>query len=281
MPDSPHDILRYMLHGHRGVIAVIHAYLDETGTHSTALVPSMAAYIFDADKALEFTKQWDRVVTEKLRPHGVKYFHATDFFLSQRKKPFDALSNADVNEVVALLTGLIKQTAMAGFVRFISTDNWKEFLTHAGGAQKFVGSPYTACGMSCVDTINKVLNDRGYTGEVFYYFESGNEGQSELAHFLTRMVADPELKKQNRCSGFGFFDKDKMSPLQCADFLAWEWQKMYRDTMRFDKNESRTELQDLMKAAPHFMSGFSSTSITIQAMANAFRGIMSNKTGLL
>lgn len=274
-PCSPKFILKSLLHGHTGIIAVINAYLDETGTHDGAAITSMAAYLFDVEQAMIFTERWDEVIA-KFKPRGIHYFHAKDCIPVPRSNPFDVLTDQEAEGLVSSLVALIQQTARIGFVRFVTGEDWNGFCSHSPMAQRFIGSAYTACGFSCVQGIKEILDEQGYSGKVIYYFESGNEHQGELAHFLGRFQAHPQLREKYRCEDFGFYQKTTVAPLQGADLLAWEWQRAYKNATVPGRTEWRKTLSELTRS-PFFASGFSRESIGIQAMVNAFYGIASNE----
>ena len=56
------------------VAALMHVYIDESGTHDGARVMGLAGYIFEANQAARFSRDWQK----SLQKIGIPFAHMTD-----------------------------------------------------------------------------------------------------------------------------------------------------------------------------------------------------------
>jgi hypothetical protein len=229
---------------------MLKAYLDESGTHEESPIVISAGYLFAPDGAEALATLWKPFLDSR----GISYFHA----------------NACSDEVVfSALIHLIIATAETGFLCFAQ----REVLGRQHPRlRQFTGSPYAVCTLSCMEEMANFAKKRNET--VFYFIEGGNEYQGEVDHFIARIKRDPELKGRFAIEqGSGTFDKKQVIQLQAADLLAWEFQRAYAGAL---SPEQKKVIQKLRKI-PHHVSCFNHVSLSMQAVTNSVRKLLSNR----
>jgi hypothetical protein len=236
-------------------MAVIEAYLDESGTHNSSRITCSAGYLFSLDGASGFEKDWKPFLASK----GLTAFHANDCY--QRD---------DAAEIFENLISLIKRTALRGVLRFA-----KKNVIDSMSEKRFTGSPYTMCTLSCMERMAELAKESNH--EIVYFIESGNEFGGELRHFLNLIKENNDLKKHFAMAGADTYDKDQIIQLQAGDLLGWEFGRAYNNAIVSKREEWRDSLKQLVEL-PHHFSGFSEISAWIQAMINSVNGLESNRT---
>jgi Protein of unknown function (DUF3800) len=228
--------------GRKVIIAVLDAFVDESGTHDSAPVVCSAGYLFDPAKAEAFSDKWKPFLKSK----EIEVFHANEHF----RRP-------DGEEIFSFLIGLIVETAEIGFLRFAQRDALDSIKT-SPGIQQFIGSPYSLCTLSCMHEMGQFANEKQES--VLYFVENGNEYAGELRHFMDTIKHDAELRSRFAMEdGSDTHSKKSVIQLQCADLLAWEFARAYENAICKTRDEWRLSLERLGKI-PHRISGFSGTS---------------------
>jgi hypothetical protein len=242
--------LRVLSHFFKGHVcmAVVNAYVDE---HCTGLVCA-AAYIFEKESAEIFRREWAPYLADK----GLVQFHAAECF-----------HRADWDEISATLIELIAKTARHGVVRFV-----EEAAMHQidPNVNQFIGSPYSLCVLSCMERVAHLARSRN--DEVIYFIEDGNQFAGEVRHFINQIKDDPVLIEKFGMKGADTWWKADVIQLQSADLLAWVFGRSYRENIFIEP------LKKLFDVLDHYVSGFSETSVSIQAMVNSVTGLKSNRT---
>lgn len=178
-------------------IAVIEAYLDESGTHEGASLVVVAGWVGDRKAWKSFTKEWRGV----LQRAGVEYFHANDP-KCERLKP--------------LLVRAILKRHLLGVAWSVNRLDFKEIASN-----KFMsrfGNAYSTCAYLCVGLINGLAKKDGWPS-VALVFEAGQPSADFIYKTVNAMIGEPE---DHRLHSITFLNKKAPGaiPLQAADFLS-------------------------------------------------------------
>jgi hypothetical protein len=133
---------------------------------------------------------------------------------------------AERKSLLEKLVATIRVRVRMSFSCVVSPDDYaavdKQYLL----SEQF-GNPYSFCGRHCVARVRTWGTDNGYPLDEFrYVFEQGAKGRGLLVEVMER-------------DGFPRpdFEGKEISPLQAADFVAWEHTKALDDAQeRFRKS---------------------------------------------
>jgi hypothetical protein len=93
-----------------------------------------------------------------------------------------------------------------------------EQVDHLYPLSEAVGHPYCLCARTCIAETNRWAERHNYPqAHVEYVFERGDDGSGTLLHILPTHLQVPSFKT-----------RIEMTPLQAADFSAWELLKSRR-----------------------------------------------------
>jgi hypothetical protein len=195
------------------VMMMMEAYFDESGTHYGSPVMCVAGYLFTAENALHFDREWG----EALKEFGLTHFHAAD--CAHGREETEALSRAQRDELMVRLVGIIKRRIELGIAVSVSETDFGRV-----DAPKWErGGPYLLAALHVLGGVAAWIQNSSYAGKVSYFFESGDKHQG-----LTNQAIDMLKAKGSGYLGYyshTFIGKCDARGLQAADLLAYEWQK--------------------------------------------------------
>jgi hypothetical protein len=226
-------LLRQLFSGDDGgLVAVMQACLDESGTHDKARVTCVGGYLFEPKAASDFQNEW----RQKLRPfaaRGVTYFHAAECEEPDRQSPFINLNDAERLSLFGDLVALIGRTAKVGFVAEVEDSVFDEWMVGNPTVNQFVGSKYISCCLQCFRFIAAWSDKTDDEQKIHYFFERVGKPQKngkgchpfdeERAALMNAVAANSNLTQAFRYAGDTNFPKGEMHTLEAADLLAWSY----------------------------------------------------------
>jgi hypothetical protein len=176
------------------------------------------------------TGLWERFDVDwriMLAKFDVPYFHMREFAHSVRGSPFQRWKD-DENKRTNFLryaVDVIDTYARKGFACVVEHDAFKQ-VDSAYCLSESVGNPYSLAARDCVAHANVWLNKEQRGLPVEYVFEAGDEGAGLLSAVIERDHHAVPLfaPSRDRLSG-----QKGLTPLQAADFAAYELLKASRD----------------------------------------------------
>jgi hypothetical protein len=229
-------LLSLLLPEGKGLVGVLAAYFDESGTDDESPVMCVAGYLFTAPKATVFTRRWNTA----LERAGVEYFRMSE--CAHGRGQFKGMPMERRIELERKLIELIRQYATHGFAVSMSRAEFEaaappEWRENLGGA-------YTACLMMCVMMVTKWADEHRYQGRIAYFFESGHQHASEANRHMENVAKVPSERAITRYASHTFVAKGSLSrPCEAADFLAWHMHKVLCDVLRSEKSGSPLKLE--------------------------------------
>ena len=152
--------------------------------------------------------------------HTVDAVHGTGPFCDS------AWPSGQRETLLDLLAGLISKTWNFAVIASMTQRDHKAYVAgSAPGAS--IASPYLLCLSSCLEMVGNLLTDREET--INYWFEQGDENELEAREFMARVNRQAELTSRFHIGRYGFADKRTVIPLHAGDFVAYEWQKNYKN----------------------------------------------------
>lgn len=190
-----------------------HVYLDESGTHDDSPNMTMAGYLFRADQAQRFTRDW----AKDLKRIGLPCAHMTDC-----ANGYGDYRDMELEERIQsekLLIQHIKRRSLFGFGVSLDPHYYAKAVDDIKGAP----SAYTFCVLSCITMVRRWIERTNYDGKIAYFFEAGHRHANEADQFMNDIPANgPERMKKFAYLSHTFIDKREALPLQAADMLAWQ-----------------------------------------------------------
>lgn len=199
---------------------MLHAFFDETGTHAEANVTAVAGFIFEKSKLEDFGAAWSQEILGLEKPyhtgpcfHGYRPFHTPEWPRSRREALMDSLAR------------LTARNTLAGFIAQTSRDEFEEALENGPGIKKLIVSPYTLCLLAIVSMATEWAQENGLGNNIQFWFEAGAPHEKETREFIRRLSNKSESPVGARIHAAEWANKDEAIALNCADLLAWEWQR--------------------------------------------------------
>lgn len=183
----PYALLRMLTGDGRRCVAVIEAYVDESGTHSGSPILSVAAYAGRHEQWTEFLSEW-----------GEQDFHAKENQYDKLKpRLFDVID-------------LCKLEGIAAWVRP------EEFNQHAAPELRSnLGNAYAVCAFSCAIGVCKWARENSI-GPVSFVVEKGQPNAEYVERVLKALMDDQHYGIASVAS----VGKREFVQLVTADFLA-------------------------------------------------------------
>ena len=173
------------------------------------------------------TWQWERFDTDwriLLARYGIPYFHMREF--AHSRGPFENWKG-DQNKrtnFLKYLVDIIGTYVLKGFACVVEHKAFKR-VNAAYYLSESVGNPYSLAGRDCVANANLWLRKDQRGLEVKYVFEAGDEGAGLLSKVVERDHHVAPVFSPSR----DILGEKGLTPLQAADFAAYELLKASRD----------------------------------------------------
>jgi hypothetical protein len=237
---------------------VMQACFDDGGK-GDASTTCVAGYFVRDDALTPFKKACRAVL-------GPRRFHMVD--LVHCKEDFADLDNCQSQDMVRRLVGIIKEHITIGVVISVDRAAYEELITrdpvvNGIDMRKTIGSPFTMCAMLCLGYANRWMEENNIPcEETVYYFESGNTRQGEANNFLKTISKNRHMDIRYNYVSHGFVAKNKLTALDAADLLNWEWTQQCK---RFSGEEQRSQRQSLksLLEKPHVGDHFTSKNMRL------------------
>lgn len=216
---------------------MLRVYMDESGTHSTSQVVNVGAWIGSPVRWAIFSKRWNKT------KGSVKAYHATD--LHNLSGEFKGWDKDKRNEFVIKMLSILKREAFFGVVAGIHMDEFNKHLDVRPDLKDLLPSPYGACVQWVVGRCCKIAAAVDENEIAFVHEKNDFQNQAEEAfEFIQEHYKTIGM---NMTMEFG--DKT-LAPLQAADIIAFEGNRMLRDPaapvrkpwLAIDPNEDKCEV---------------------------------------
>lgn len=212
------ELSRAFLADRPGDVAVLKAYLDESGVHDGSPVLTVAAYTAKPKTWRDWTRTWNAAK----RP--IRVYHAAD--AANLSGEFEGWEKPAMNALAARLLPVIADAEIAGVVAGIHLGEFEKATKDRPDLRGLIGHPYGACFHWLVGQIVRLQNKLGSAERIAFVHENNDHQGHALESF--------DWIKQNvnfgdRAISLSFGTKADYVPLQAADILAYEANKRLRD----------------------------------------------------
>lgn len=206
------------------------AYFDTAGSETDAdgTVLITAGIVSTVEKWRRFDREWMRLLADE----GIHALHMREFVPSR-----GVFKDWDEPRKAALLDRLIAETKRGVHKIFVTAVVLPHY--HAFNAQyqlsETIGGPYALAQGACVTQAFQWLYDTKprHDGAGFYVAH-GDNGQGRFMQMMQREKAIiPEVAKTVNAAG------ETITPFQAADFIAWEYRRVYHEFVRTQQKSGR------------------------------------------
>lgn len=188
------ELIDFLSGNGRRYIAVIYAYLDESGTHKGSKILCVAGYAGNQSEWELFEKEWRL----RLVDFGISCFHAKD-------------PNCD--PLRPYLAQAIEDRELMGVVCSVNPDVFD--LNADNQFKSTLGNAYAACALMCGVEIGKWAQGNKL-GSVSFVLEAGQPNTDFVSRVFNSMIEDPTFG----VAAVAVARKSEFVPLQTADFLS-------------------------------------------------------------
>jgi hypothetical protein len=219
------ELSRAVVPGRNGFVAVLKAYMDETGTHDGSPVVAVGAYIAKPTVWAKWTKDWN--AAKRRVPVGhkpINVFHAVD--CANREEEFEGWDRPDRDAFVIQLLPVLAKHSLVGCAIGIHMDAFAKAMAPHPELREMFGTPYAACFQWVVQTIISKMEECG-ADERIAFFHEANDYKGEALNAFDWI--DKHRRKSRQSISFAFGSKADYVPLQAADTLAYETNHRLRD----------------------------------------------------
>jgi hypothetical protein len=215
-------LCRTALADRSGIAVMLRVFMDESGTHDTSPVITVAAYTGRPSDWRKFTRDWNRM------KDPIKVFHSTD--CEALRGEFSGWTQESRNELVARLLPVIAKYELRGTAVGINITDFNNAVSNQVTLSHLFGSPYVVCFQAVVDNIMWQMQQFRMDNVPLAFIHEENDYQQqalEAFEFVKSMRT-----RHTAAMTITFAAKNEMVPLQAADVLAYETNKRARDQTR-------------------------------------------------
>ena len=218
MAVSIRELARVILPGGTGVIGMLAAYFDHTGTHDGSKVVAVAGLLADLDNWSIFEDQWREKLTAPLpgKP-ALRRFHMTDCMAGQAE--FRGYTNGERDAVIHDFRQLILRSNCYGYCCAVLVDEWERQmpLPKISG----ISGPQIFAIGDCVHRMWQMARGTTFHDAISLVVDRRDEVNNALdGHFID--LAREEIPSGLTVLGPSFMPSMDVLPLQAADMFAWE-----------------------------------------------------------
>lgn len=204
-----------------GEVAVLKAYMDESGVHDGSEAITVAAYVGRPSDWQQWTKMWNAAK----RP--IKVYHAVD--AQNRTGEFRGWTQERVAELVKRLLPITAESRIAAVVVGMNLNEFRKAVDAEPTLRELFGNPYVACLHWTIQIILNLMFETNNKERIAFIHENNSYhgGAYEVFDWIKKYGS-----RGKNIISLTFGSKEDYPPLQAADILAYEGNKRLRDPSR-------------------------------------------------
>lgn len=208
----------------KGCLVVLVAYFDESGAKDTPVM-TMAGYMADERRWKRFEREWAKGLNE----YGAKYLHMREY--AQSKGEFNGWPEWKRVALMQKLTWVIRSNVMYMTASAVVCSDYKATVGSIDPSDTR-RSPFWLCYLSCISSILLYCQKETITDDVALVFDENSESSKHAIGFFTAFKDYEAIPNRSQLVSLSFADDKKITPLQAADLLAYEFNKYHRGFKR-------------------------------------------------
>jgi hypothetical protein len=184
--------------------------------------------LFEKSGLAEFNNAWQQRIANLPGPFRTSQCNAG-------RDAFEGMPKPERLAMFAELAALTGKTRDVGFTVVIEQSEYEQFAAKNPGIVKETGSPYTIALVSILEASRNYVSEKYPEEKIHYWFEAGTENEAEAKEFMRRIDDRPQTKEYFRMDSQNFVAKEQAAALCAADFVAWEWQRNYKEAQESER----------------------------------------------
>lgn len=208
--------LSWLLHhpsSRRRFIAVLAAYLDESGDRDTKVLP-VGGYVATGEQWRKFSREW----LDILKPNAIEVFHMVD--LENGLHDFEGWPREKRDKLFRKLAQTINSRVIFQTWMGVDLKECEDILKKYN--DKVFATPYAFCGVGCISLISNWARQHWKQESVVVFFEEGRKFSGEIFKLWDRVSRRDWLREKYRITSVQKGPKKELIPLQAADAFAYE-----------------------------------------------------------
>ncbi len=214
------------------VMVVLHAYMDDSGSHKDSHACVVAGYLGGVNRWKEFERRWQQVLDK----YGVSEFHARVFW---RRTPegegveeYKGWNRQRLEEFLGHLVSVIENTAIFPFASGILRSEWSRLTLReqkilcGGIPPNLEQSSANALFLPFQYSIARLTMNCNPGLVMHLFFDDNKQTNAWATICYTRLkalaITEGAADAARKLDGLTFSDSRVALPLQAADLLAWE-----------------------------------------------------------
>lgn len=207
-------------------IAILEAYLDESGTHQDALLFVLAGYVAPEEVWRKVETKWQEMLDAIPMPEAHQYFHAHDLEPPLGQKQFRRhLDQNQRDDIKRKAVNIAVGSGIIGAAICVHIYPYEQILRPVLNEDPYLFA--MKCMVSEFHHESKKFIGESNT-EIGFWFDNQQKWELEAHRQYAELRAAPNLPYNKRMGTVAFGNKKKFLPLQVADHLAY---KSYRNSL--------------------------------------------------
>jgi hypothetical protein len=220
-------------------MAMVSAYFDESDSSSASAV---AGIVSTADKWRGFEGDWSRLLDK----YHLSALHMKDFAHSRGEFSSWAGDDEKRRQFLGRVIEIMGRRCQWCIGIVIDRKAFSKIISPEEDVSSFYSSEYTQAAFMALLLTGKWSARCRLEHPVNFVFDRGNRNRPSFQRAYDHLYANEEERSLSSIGPLSFADDVAVSPLQVADFVAYECCKVYTD---LDKNvrRFRESLKQMMK----------------------------------
>ena len=216
---------------------MLHAYLDDSGSHDQSDHFVVAGYIADVRQWDLFNPHWQEVLVN----YGLRHMHMKEFE-SRFRNPnseYSVISKSRGEILLYQLAAAIRCRVRLAIGGIVPMEGYREHIKDKHEA--YTGHAYTIAVNILLKAIERWAKQNHHTEPIAFFFERGTLHSGELIRELNVAATLPEWKDQGWLGTVSCIPKGTLPALDTADVAAYE---LYREMVGQRSKKPRRPMLD-------------------------------------
>lgn len=234
-----------------GILAMLKAYYDDSGTHDGSLVVSVAGYVGEDDQWTEFQRNWNDILIQFNHDNAcdVTHMHIADL-IGGFGKQYKGLDETKRVALLSSLCTLARVRSIRGIGSFIMTSDYTEILGHVDDRPPGCPAPFTLCAEGAFLMTKGWALKAGRKDSIGYFIEKGTKHRGEILSGFDRAQKANDLGASFRFDTLAQGPKEIVG-LQLADVYVWTLAAEQKGTLDHLSKPFQRELKSFLYGHPH------------------------------
>jgi hypothetical protein len=221
-------------------MAIFTAYFDESDSSKASVV---AGLIGEAEQLSHFNREWG----DLLRSENLQQFHMNDFAHSNGEFKGWKGDTLRRKQFIERIIGIISRRARFSLGVLVDRTAYEE-VAHRDIFANFYTNEYTACAFLSLLQASQWASVYATGHRIAFVFDKGNTKRADFQRAFD-MTDGTSIADDHHFGSLTFADDKDVAALQAADFIAYEFCKVYTDN-ESNEHRVRESLRTFLRRCP-------------------------------